>query len=206
MTPETIKAFEAEVARLYDAAQIPHPVHLDSGNEEHLVRYFARYFRPGDYVLGSWRLHAKALLAGVPPEELLTAIKTGHSIALCFPHHRVYGSAIVGGTLPIALGIALGLKRRDAKEQVHCFCGDMTAESGLFHEAKRYAMGHDLPIQFIVEDNGLSVLTDTQAVWGPLGRATGTADRAVAAKAAPVVRYTYAPIFPHAGAGKRIQF
>ena len=45
------------------------------------------------------------------------------------------------------------------------FTGDMGAETGIFHEALKYATNFDLPIHFIVEDNNISVLTDTREVW-----------------------------------------
>jgi pyruvate dehydrogenase E1 component alpha subunit len=82
-------------------------------------------------------------------------IIAGRSIALCFPEFRVYSSAIVGGSLPIAVGVALGIKRRKGRERVWCFIGDMTAEMGMANTSIKYALGHDLPITFVVEDNSV---------------------------------------------------
>ena len=144
----------------------------------------------------SWRSHYQCLLKGVPREELKAEIVAGRSIALCFPEYRIMSSGIVGGILPIALGIALGIKRSGEDARVHCFMGDMTAETGIAHECMKYAEGHDLPIQFHIEDNGLSVCTDTKEVWG-----------AGSIKSAKVDSFKYRPgRYPHAGAGSRVQF
>ena len=193
MTAEELIAFEADIAAEFNAGRIRAPIHLDGGSEAPLIRIFENIKRT-DWVLCSWRSHYRALLHGVPPEKVKAEIMAGRSIAMCFPEHRFLSSAIVGGNLPIALGIALGIKRRGGTERVWAFCGDMSARTGAFHECAQYARGHDLPIRFIVEDNGLSVCTPTAEVWGT---ATGWP---------PTHRYVYKLPFPHSGAGKRIQF
>ena len=193
MTAEELIAFEADIAAEFNAGRIRAPIHLDGGSEAPLIRIFENIKRT-DWVLCSWRSHYRALLHGVPPEKVKAEIMAGRSIAMCFPEHRFLSSAIVGGNLPIALGIALGIKRRGGTERVWAFCGDMSARTGTFHECAQYACGHDLPIRFIVEDNGLSVCTPTEEVWGT---ATGWP---------PTHRYVYKLPFPHSGAGKRIQF
>jgi TPP-dependent pyruvate/acetoin dehydrogenase alpha subunit len=193
-TPETLRAFEARIAALYDAALIPHPVHLEGGNEENLLDIF-RDVQPEDYICGSWRMHYKCLLKGVPEDELEKAIRAGSSITLCFPAYRIISSAIVGGILPIALGLALAQKRQTTPHQVYCFVGDMTARTGVFSEVLNYAAGHALPLRLIIEDNGLSVGTPTAEVWG---NPEPTSD---------LVRgFRYTNPWPHAGAGKRINF
>ncbi len=181
------------MAAEFNTGQIPHPVHLSDGNEDALIELF-KEIEPQDWVCGSWRFHTQCLLKGVPQEELKAAIRTGSSISLCFPEYRVVASAIVGGNVPIAMGIALGIKKASGTERVHCWIGDMTAETGITHEAMKYARNHGLPIRWIVEDNGLSVCTPTKAVWG--GRSYMEAD----------ARYAYESRFPHCGAGVRVQF
>ena len=93
----------------------------------------------------SWRSHYQCLLKGVPPEKVRDEILAGRSISLCFPEYRVVSSAIVGGILPIAVGIALGLKRRNEPGRVHCFMGDMTSETGIAHECIKYSFNHGSP-------------------------------------------------------------
>lgn len=192
MKREDIIAFEEGIASDFNAGKIRYPVHLESGNEDQLIRIFENV-KQQDYIFGSWRLHSKALLKGVPPEELKSAIYRGESMALRFPEYRVYGSAIAGGMIPIALGTALSIKLRDEPDHVWCFLGDMMAESGIFHECSKYAANHGLPITWIVEDNSVSVCTPTAEVWGESNKPD-------------VRRYQYKSKYPHAGAGSRIQF
>ena len=194
MTKEELVAFEDSIASDFNAGLIRYPIHLESGNEDNLIRIFADV-KPDDYLFGSWRLHLKALLKGVPPEELRAAILRGESMALRFPEYRVYGSAIVGGTVPIALGVAMAIKRRNGNECVWCFIGDMTSMTGIFSECLRYSENFNLPIRWIIEDNQVSVCTNTRETCGgglPVSSLIKT--------------YQYQSRFPHAGSGKRIQF
>ncbi len=196
MTPDDLISFETEIAAEFNAGEIPYPVHLTSGNELQLIKVFQN-IQPNDWVLGTWRSHYHCLLKGVPRETLKAAIMDGESIALSFPKYRVLCSAIAGGMIPIAVGIALGIKRSGGTEQVHCFLGDMMAESGTAHESMKYAKNHNLPVRWIVEDNGLSVCTDTAKVWN----GTSNWDRRLR-----ISYYKYRSKYPHAGAGERVQF
>src|SRR5208282_4694858 len=164
MTSEELIAFESDIADLFNAAKIRAPVHLYYGNEAQIIEIF-RDVKPEDWVMCSCRSHYQCLLKGVPPEQVKAEILAGRSISLCFPEYRVVSSAIVGGILSIAVGVALGLKRRGEKGRVHCFLGEMTAETGMAHECIKYSHNFQLPIRFIVEDNGKSVCTDTRETW-----------------------------------------
>ncbi|NCU54860.1 MAG: hypothetical protein EBW57_02285, partial [Candidatus Fonsibacter ubiquis] len=70
---------------------------------------------------------------------------------ITFPKYRIYSSAIVGGQLPQALGVASALKRMGRKDNVWCFVGDMTSETGVAQTVFQYAWNWDLPINFIIE-------------------------------------------------------
>jgi pyruvate dehydrogenase E1 component alpha subunit len=153
-----------------------------------------------DWVMCSWRSHYQCLLKGVPREKLKQRIIEGKSIALCFPEYRIVSSAIVTGILPIAVGIALGIKRRGGSHKVYCFMGEMTSETGIAHECIKYSRNHDLPIHFIIEDNGKSVCTDTREVWA---QSVLTYERS---QDPGITYYHYQSKYPHAGAGKRVQF
>lgn len=192
-TPETLRAFERQIADDFDAARIRAPVHLSGGCEEQLIGIF-RDVREQDWVLTTWRSHYHCLLKGVPPEQLRADILAGRSITLCYLEHRVLSSAIVGGALPIAVGIATTIKRTGGSDKVLVFVGDMTARTGVFHECVDYATGHGLPVQFVVEDNGVSVCTDTMETWG----------RGVLTPW--ITTYKYQLPWPHSGAGKRVEF
>ncbi len=199
MTAQDLIAFETEIADLFNAAKIRAPVHLYYGNEDKMIEIF-RDVRPEDWVFCSWRSHYQCLLKGVPPEELKAEILAGHSISLCFPKQRVVSSAIVGGIIPIAVGAAMGIQRRGENGMVHCFAGEMTSETGIFHESVKYSYNHQLPIRFIVEDNGKSVCSDTRETWAQpvLTYESGEC---------PLVTfYKYQTKYPHAGAGQRVQF
>ena len=181
MDRETLIAFEHEIADLIRQAKIRAPVHLCSGNEDILINIF-KHVKPTDWVVSTHRSHLHALLKGIPPEWLKREILAGHSITLNNREHRFFTSAIVGGGLPIAVGLAL------AGETVWCFFGDMAARTGAFHECVAYAAGHRLPVHFVIEDNGLSVCTPTQEVWGN-------------DHAAKIISYRYKSSWPHQGDG-----
>jgi len=199
LTKEELIAFESDIADEFNASKIRAPVHLYFGNEDALIDIF-KDVRDDDWVLCSWRSHYQCLLKGVPPDEVKREIMEGRSISLCFPKYRIVSSAIVGGVLPIATGIALSIKRAGGTNRVFCFMGEMTAETGIAHECVKYARNHELPIQFIVEDNGKSVCTDTREAWAQpkLSYEDNTDPR--------VTYYRYETKYPHAGAGKRVQF
>jgi len=199
MTPEDLIAFETDIAEVFNAGKIHAPVHLYYGNEAQMIEIF-RDVKPEDWVFCSWRSHYQCLLKGVPPEEVKAEILAGRSISLCFPKYRVVSSAIVTGVLPIAVGTAMGIKRRGEKARVHCFVGDMTAETGAFHECLKYSTNHQLPIRFIIEDNAKSVCTDTRETWNQPVLTYENSRHPL------VVYYKYQTKYPHAGAGKRVQF
>ena len=192
-------AFEDKVAKVFNSGKIKAPVHLYSGNEDEIIKVFGK-IEHQDWVFCSWRSHYQCLLKGVPPEEVMSEIVAGRSISLCFPEHKIYSSAIVGGVLPIAVGTALSIKIKGGNEKVYCFIGDMTAETGIAHESIKYSRNNNLPIHFVVEDNGLSVVTDTREAWATKNLLfEGTDDDMV-------TYYTYKNKYPHAGAGTRVQF
>jgi len=196
MKKQDLLDFEEEIATDFAAKKIAAPVHLGGGNETELISIFWDV-KPNDWVLCSWRSHYHCLLKGVPREEVKSSILDGRSIALCFPEHRILCSAIVGGIAPIAVGIAYGIRKREGfgpQTMVHCFMGDMSFECGVVQESIKYAARHDLPVRFIVEDNGKSVCTDTKQTWG------------LSAKKPDILRYSYQMSRPHCGIGEWIRF
>lgn len=199
LTKEELIAFEEDIAFEFNQGRIRAPVHLYYGNEDQIIDVF-RNVRKQDWVLCSWRSHYQCLLKGVPREQLKARIIAGHSISLCFSDYRIISSAIVTGVLPIALGIALSIKLAGKDERVYCFMGEMTSETGVAHECIKYSENHGLPIQWIIEDNGKSVCSDTRTVWNqPVLSYEET-------RSGRVHYYKYESKYPHAGAGKRVQF
>ena len=192
-------AFEEKIAKHFNNGLIRAPIHLYYGNEDQILEVF-KGVTSHDWVFTSWRSHYQCLLKGVPEQELEKAILDGRSIALCFPEHRIYSSAIVGGQVSIAVGVALDIKRSKLKEHVWCFVGDMTSETGIFQSSIRYSLKHNLPITFVIEDNEMSVMTNTRQVWNTQQL------RYEEATFPNVISYKYKSKYPHAGAGKRVQF
>mgnify|MGYP001103998769 CR=1 FL=1 len=192
-------AFENQVAERFNAAEIRAPVHLYSNNERQMIALFEDV-KSDDWVFCSWRSHYQCLLKGVPPEKVMDEIMEGRSISLCFPSYKIYSSAIVGGVLPVAVGAAMSIKRDGGEARVHCFLGDMTAETGIAHECIKYSRNFDLPIRFIVEDNNKSVVTDTRKTWNTQQLSFDDSSDPM------IVHYRYENKYPHAGAGTRVQF
>lgn len=205
VTKEELIQFEADVVATFEKGKIRGAVHLSNNNEDALIDIF-QYVHPQDWVFSTWRNHYHALLHGVPKEELMNAITSAHSISFQSPAHYFYTSAIVNGTMPIAVGAALGLKQSGSSRMVWCFIGDMASESGVFYEALKYSVRNNLPIHFVIEDNGLSTNTPTQDAWGKEGPSIGIdIDKETYDKY--VTRYSYVRgIYPHVDVGKFIHF
>ena len=205
LTPSELMLFEEEVFNRYENSEIKSPVHLTSGNEAQLIEIF-QYVHPDDWVFCSWRNHYHALLHGVPRETLMDLIVRGKSMSVYSKNPKMYCSSIVGGIIPIALGVAKALKikqdeslnknrYKDKGRRVWCFIGDMTFETGIFYEAYKYAINFKLPLQFVVEDNNLSTNTPTDETWG--------SKRDIPHD---VIYYQYKSRFPHHGTGSWILF
>jgi len=193
-TPQNLLDFEQQVVNSWESAKIRGPVHISNGNEQELIEIFQR-IHPTDWVFSTWRSHYHALLKGVDLDWLMNKILSGHSMTICNMKEKFYASAIVGGCLPIALGVAQALKRNNSTEKVWCFIGDMSFESGLFYEVHKYVRNFQLPLHFVVEDNNLSTYTPTEHTWG--------VKRPIPDD---VIHYTYTSKYPHYGTGKWVAF
>jgi pyruvate dehydrogenase E1 component alpha subunit len=187
-------AFEELIVSHWEAAKIRGPVHLSNGNEEQLIEIFKR-IKTTDWVFSTWRSHYHAFLKGIDPTWIEEEILAGKSITLCNIDEKFYSSAIVTATLPIALGVALSLKKSGSTDKVWVFVGDMSFETGAFYEAHKYARNFDLPLYFVVEDNGVSTYTPTEATWAKKREIP-----------ADVIYYEYKSKYPHYGSGKWIAF
>ena len=202
ITKEDLVSFEKEIADVFATGAIRAPVHLRAGREDPLIEIFRKHkIGDDDYVFGFWDSHELALLKGVPREELKQAILDGKSISLCFPQYKFLCSGIVGSLMGTAVGVAWALKHQNQKGRVFLFCGDMSSETGIFHESVKYALNFDLPVTFVVCDNGLSVMTNTREVWGsadPWFKGTKYESK--------IIYFKYSNGYPHSGLGKLIKF
>ena len=186
--------FERLMADYWEAGKVRGPIHLSGGNEDELIEIF-KYIKKTDWVFSTWRSHYHALLKGICPVWLEEEILAGKSITIINKEDKFYSSAIVGGIIPIAVGTAIANKRDGNNDTVWCFIGDMTYETGTFMENYKYSKNFNLPIKFVVEDNGVSTNTPTIETWG--------------IKTPPpsdVIWYNYEKQWPHYGTGKWVIF
>ncbi len=195
-TAEKLTEFEDEVQRLWRSGDLPYLIHLSSGNEQQLIEIFDEA-EEGDWFFVSHRNHFHSLLAGIDPEKVLQNIKDGGSMFSYSRKRRVFSSAILAGNCGIAIGVAMTLKAQGSKNRVWCFLGDGASENGHFAEAVIYASGHDLPVWFVLENNGIQVDTPTELRRGMTRHPLSSE---------PCVReYKYTPKYPHAGDGIKEQ-
>jgi len=187
--------FEDNIISHWENGEITGPIHLSNGNEKELIRIFNK-IGIDDWVFSTWRSHYHALLHGMEPDKLKQKILDGKSITIVDKDSKFYASAIVTGTLPIALGVAKSLKLQKSDNKVWVFLGDMAFESGIFYEVHKYARNYDLPLYFVVEDNGVSTNTPTLDTWNGIQREIPE----------DVIYYKYESKYPHYGTGKWVVF
>lgn len=200
--------FESHIGDLFNNGLIKAPIHLYSGNEDLIAEVFNDVDVEEDWVCCTWRNHYQGLLKGIPAKVMEDNIVQGKSMVAMLPQYRFVCSSIVGGIPSIAAGIALANKLQGSKSRVWCWVGDMSAETGHFHEAYKYSLNHDLPITFVVEDNKKSVCTPTPDIWSrdtPYFLEQEYSGGVMKQKNLYYYQYTNDK-YPHAGAGKRVQF
>lgn len=194
ITKTDLIEFEQNISKLYENKKIKGPIHLSGNNEDQLISIFKK-IKKNDWVFTGWRNHYHALLKGLDQKFVEKKIIEGRSMNISSLKKKFFTSSIVGGVIPIALGVAYAMKKKKSKSKVWVFIGDMTYETGVFHEAYKYSQNFKLPLQFVVEDNDMSTNTKTSKVWG---KKTG--------KLKNVIYYKYKRKYPHHGIGKWILF
>ena len=155
------KAEEAIVA-LYPEQEIRCPVHLSIGQEAVAVGV-CQALGPRDLVLSGHRCHAHYLAKGGPLDAMLAELYgkatgcaggKGGSMHLVAPGAGMLGaSAIVAGTVPLAVGCALASALEQSNEVTVAFFGDAAFEQGVTHESLAFAALRRLPILFVCENN-----------------------------------------------------
>ena len=194
MNKNKLRNFENEIVKLYESKKIKSPIHLSGNNEDNLIRIFKK-IKKNDWVFSSWRNHYHALLHGISEKNLKKQIINGRSMSVCSDKPKFYSSSIVGGTLSIAIGVALSNKINKKKDKVWVFIGDMTYETGTFYECHKYALQNNLDIFFVVEDNNMSTNTPTNSIWKNKKK-----------KLKNVIKYKYKRKYPHHGTGNWVLF
>jgi len=169
-----IRRAEEEVARIYPSDKIKSPVHLSIGQEAASVG-ICDVLRPDDVVAPTYRGHATFLAKGASLRGLMAELYgkdtgvaggKGGSMHLIDMTHNVLGtSAVVGTTIPIALGYALALKSARTDRIVVSFFGDGATEEGVFAESLNFAALKKLPVLFVCENNHYAIHTPITRRW-----------------------------------------
>jgi pyruvate dehydrogenase E1 component alpha subunit len=157
-----IRRFEEKSAELYSKQKIRGFLHLYIGEEAVGVGAM-RALRDDDNVVATYREHGHALVRGIPAGEIMAEMYgkangcsggRGGSMHLFSVDRRFYGGhAIVGGGLPIAVGLALADKMKGESRVTACFFGDGATDEGEFHESLNLAALWKLPVLFLCENN-----------------------------------------------------
>lgn len=163
-----IRHVEERLAELYPTNAIQSPMHLSIGQEWISVGVCAA-LRPTDVVFGTYRSHALYLAKGGDLRAMVAELfgrttgcckGKGGSMHLCDVRAGVQcTSAIVGTTIPEAVGYAYAEKLRGRNTVVAAFFGDGATEEGVFHESLNFAALHRLPVLFVCENNGYAIHT-----------------------------------------------
>ena len=157
-----IRRFEEKCVELYSLGKIHGFLHLYIGEEAVAVGAM-QALAPEDRIVSTYREHGHALARGVPMDQLMAEMYgkangcsrgRGGSMHLFDVSRRFYGGyAIVGGGLPIAVGLALADKMQNLPHITACFFGDGAVAEGEFHESMNLAALWKLPVLFICENN-----------------------------------------------------
>ena len=107
--------FEDDIKKVYESGKIKAPIHLSGNNEDQLIKIFKK-IKKNDWVFSTWRNHYHALLKGIPKEWLKKEIIEGRSMGINNIKYKFYSSAIVGGILPIALGVGKSIQLKKKKK------------------------------------------------------------------------------------------
>lgn len=157
-----IRKFEEKCAELYSATKIRGFLHLYIG-EEAIAVGAMQALRPEDAIVATYREHGQALARGMSMNSVMAEMfgkvdgcshGRGGSMHLFDAGHRFFGgNAIVGGGLPISLGLALADKMAGRSSITACFFGEGAAAEGEFHETMNLADLWQLPVLFLCENN-----------------------------------------------------
>lgn len=157
-----IRRFEAKCVELYQAQKIRGFLHLYDG-EEAVAVGIMQALSPRDAVVATYRDHGQAIARGIGMGPIMaemfgkregTCRGRGGSMHIFDRASRFYGgNAIVGGGLPLAVGIAMADKELQPGSITVCFFGEGAAGEGAFHESLNLAELWGLPLLFICENN-----------------------------------------------------
>jgi pyruvate dehydrogenase E1 component alpha subunit len=157
-----VRRLEEKCAEMYGAGKIRGFLHLYIG-EEAVAAGALPALAPEDNVVATYREHGHALLRGVPMDAIMAEMYgkqegcsrgRGGSMHLFDAATRFYGgNAIVGGGLPLSVGLALASSMKKENRVTACFFGEGAVAEGAFHESMNLAQLWRLPVAFFCENN-----------------------------------------------------
>ena len=157
-----IRRFEERCVELYSAEKIRGFLHLYIGEEAVAVGVM-QALAPDDSIVSTYRDHGHALARGVPMSAVMAEMygkqegcsggRGGSMHLFDIARHFYGGNAIVGGGLPLAVGLALADRMRGLERVTACFFGDGAVAEGEFHESLNLAGLWKLPVLFLCENN-----------------------------------------------------
>jgi pyruvate dehydrogenase E1 component alpha subunit len=163
-----IRQFEDRCAELYQAGKIRGFLHLYNG-EEAIAAGAMQALGPEDAIVATYREHGHALARGIAMREVMAELYgkqtgcsggRGGSMHIFSKAARFYGgNAIVGGGLPVAVGLALADKLQHRTAVTACFFGEGAIAEGEFHESMNLAALWHLPVLFLCENNSYAMGT-----------------------------------------------
>lgn len=160
------RMLEEEVVELFKQGLIPGLAHPYIGQEAVAAGVCAA-LGEGDLVVSNHRGHGHSVAKGVPERAILSELM-GKDAGMCqglggsmhstdLQAGVVFSTAIVGGGIPLAVGVALALQMDKKRNCVVCFFGDGATNTGAFHEALNLAAVWKLPVVFVCENNHYAV-------------------------------------------------
>ncbi len=164
-----IRRFEERCMQAYQQAKIGGFCHIYIGQEATAVGAISA-LNGDDPIIGAYRDHGLALARGMDPNHCMAEMfgkttgcaqgKGGSMHMFDKPNHMYGGHAIVGGQCPMGLGLAWGAQYNSEERVTLCFLGDGALNQGAFLESMNMAAVYNLPIIFVLENNGYSMGTD----------------------------------------------
>jgi pyruvate dehydrogenase E1 component alpha subunit len=156
------RRFEEKVAEAYALGKIGGFCHLYIGQEAVAIGAIHAQ-RPDDYVMTAYREHVHALQCGVTPGAVMAELygradgcskgKGGSMHMFDAEKNYLGGHGIVGGQIPLALGVAWKIKYRQEDRVIQVYCGEAAVNQGAFHESLNMAALWKVPMILIVENN-----------------------------------------------------
>ncbi|MFA4872395.1 MAG: thiamine pyrophosphate-dependent dehydrogenase E1 component subunit alpha [Patescibacteria group bacterium] len=170
-----IRATEEKIRAHYEEDEMKTPCHLYVGGE-HIAAGVLQALAKDDYLFGTYRSHGIYLARTMETDAFFCELygkatgtqkgKAG-SMHIASPEHGLVAtSAVVGTTIPMAVGSALAQQYLATGRITAVFFGDGATDEGVFWESINFACLKKLPILFICEDNDLAIHTSTEERHG----------------------------------------